>query len=183
MHLHCTVRLAERLPIVTHLPTRTTGSRWPEIARRARKRLKDNAGKLTRRLEGGLVQEREARRPRTVVVRKGDRFDFISVVLVDWFEAANKYSVLHCASGGYVLSETLTSFEAPLEPGNFLRLHRSVIVNSDQIVGAYSMPGGAYELELRGGTRISTGRQYQERIRNPLRGQRRHFGRSSTMMS
>ena len=134
---------------------------------RVKARLEGPGDSLARRLES-LVQTREAQFPQTLVVRNGDRFDFISVASVDWIEAANNYAVLHCAGRHHVFGETLTSLEARLDPARFVRVHRSLIVNSSRIVAAYTLPGRVYELELRGGARIKTGRLYRENIRKLL---------------
>jgi two-component system LytT family response regulator len=136
---------------------------------RVRERLAGSAQDLTRRLEA-LIQAREAKWPQTLVVRNGDRFDFVSVASVDWIEAANNYAVLHCGSVDHVFAESLTGLEMRLDPSKFLRVHRSTIVNSSRIVAAHTMPGGVYELELRGGVRINTGRQYREKVRKLLDG-------------
>jgi two-component system LytT family response regulator len=134
---------------------------------RVRNRLASSGEVLARRLEA-LIQAREIQWPQTLVVRHGERFDFVSVMSVDWIEAANNYAVLHCGSVDHVFGETLIALEAKLDPAKFLRVHRSVIVNSGRIVAVHTMIGGVYELELRGGTRIKTGRQYRDRIRKLL---------------
>jgi two-component system LytT family response regulator len=142
-------------------------SRLVASIERVRERLEGSAQALAQRLEA-LIQGREAQWLETLVVRTGDRFDFVSVASVDWIEAANNYAVLHCRSGDHVFGETLTSLETRLDPSKFLRVHRSTIVNSSRIAAMYTMPGGAYELELRGGVRIRTGRQYRDSIRKLL---------------
>ncbi len=134
---------------------------------RAKSRLAGSAEALARRLEA-LLQAREAQWPQTLVVRNGDRFDLVSVMSVDWIEAANNYAVLHCASADHVFGETLASLETRLDPSKFLRVHRSTIVNAARIVAVHTIVGGVYELELRGGIRIKTGRQYRDKIRKLL---------------
>ena len=134
---------------------------------RAKDRLTGPDGALARRLET-LLQARETLRPQTLAVRKGDRFDLVSVISIDWIEAANNYSILHCGGVDHILVDTLASLETRLDPAKFLRVHRSTIVNAARIVTVHTMIGGVYELELRGGTRIKTGRQYRDRIRQLL---------------
>lgn len=136
---------------------------------RVRARLAGSAEALARRLET-LIQTRESQWPSTLVVRNGDRFDFVSVMSVDWIEAANNYAVLHCGSVDHVYGETLTSLENTLDPSKFLRVHRSTIVNCARIAAVHTIAGGVYELELRGGLRIHTGRQYRDKIRKLLGG-------------
>lgn len=144
-------------------------SRLVESVERARIRLQGPAQALAQRLEA-LVRTREAQWPQTLVVRNGDRFDFVSVAALDWIEAANNYAVLHCGATNHLLGESLTSLEARLDPSRFLRVHRSIIVNSSHIAAVHTMLGGAYEVELRCGTRIRTGRQYRENMRRLLEG-------------
>jgi two-component system LytT family response regulator len=144
-------------------------SRLVASVERVRERLDGSAEALARRLES-LIQAKEAQWAQTLVVRSGERFDFISVTTVDWIEAANNYAVLHCGSVDHVFGETLTSLEGRLDPNKFLRVHRSIIVNSSRIAAVHTMIGGTYELELRRGVRIKTGRQYRERIRKLLGG-------------
>lgn len=134
---------------------------------RVRDRLAGSGDALARRLEA-LLQARETQWSQTLVVRNGDRFDFVSVMSVDWIEAANNYAVLHCGGVDHVFGETLASLETRLDPAKFLRVHRSTIVNAARIVAVHTMIGGVYELELRGGTRVKTGRQYRDRIRKLL---------------
>ncbi len=142
-------------------------SRLVASIERARDRLAGPAQALARQLDA-LIQSREAQWPQTLVARSGDRFDFVAVTSVDWIEAANNYAMLHCGSRNHLLSESLTGLEARLDPVQFLRVHRSIMVNSSRIIAAHTMPGGTYELELRGGVRIRTGRQYREKIRKLL---------------
>jgi two-component system, LytTR family, response regulator len=134
---------------------------------RAKQRMLGPGEALARRLEA-VIQAREVQWPQTLVVRNGERFDFVSVASVDWIEAANNYAMLHCASAEHLFGETLASLETRLDPSKFLRVHRSTIVNVARIVAVHTIMGGVYELELRGGIRIKTGRQYREKVRKLL---------------
>jgi two-component system LytT family response regulator len=68
------------------------------------------------------------------------------------------------------VAETLISLDSKLDPGKFMRVHRSAIVKYGRIVAVHTMTGGAYEPELRGGGRIKAGRQYRDNIRKLLWG-------------
>ena len=81
--------------------------------------------------------------PVTTALKKlagqGERFDLVSVMSVDWIEAANNYAVLHCGAVDHVFGETLASLETRLDPAKFLRVHRSTIVNTARIVTVHTM--------------------------------------------
>ncbi|MGC4051436.1 MAG: LytTR family DNA-binding domain-containing protein [Paludibaculum sp.] len=134
---------------------------------RVKKKFDEPVHALAKGLET-LLQTREPQWAQTLVVRGEDRFDFVSVSAVEWIESANNYAVLHCGPKSHLLSESLTALEAKLDPTKFLRVHRSIIVNSRRIATVHTVLGGGYEIELQGGSRIKTGRQYRDKIRRLL---------------
>jgi two-component system LytT family response regulator len=123
---------------------------------------------LTAQLQA-LLNARAKKWPERIVVKDGERFDFVPVESIDWIESANNYVQLHCGSRRHLLSESLTSLEGRLNPTRFLRVHRGRIVNLSRIEAIHPLLGGAYELELRSGTRLTTGRQYKDQIQALLR--------------
>lgn len=58
----------------------------------------------------------------------------------------------------------MASLKTRLAPAKFVRVHSSTIVNASHIVTVHTMVVGVCKVELRGGTRINTGRQYRDRI-------------------
>ncbi len=138
-------------------------SRLRESIERARERLSRPAA-LIRQLEG-LIEAHETQWVQRLVVRSGERFDFVPVDSIDWIESANNYSVLHCRANDYVFGGNLVTLERRLDPGKFFRVHRCHIVNVTRIAAVHAIAGGVFELELQGGARLKTGRQYSEGIR------------------
>lgn len=134
---------------------------------RARARLSQPSA-LLRQLEG-LLQGHETQFAERLVVRSGERFDFVQVESIDWVESANNYTVLHCRSKDYVFGENLASLERRLDPSKFSRVHRCHIVNVARIAAAHAMAGGVFELELRSGARVKTGRQFGDGVRRLLK--------------
>jgi two-component system LytT family response regulator len=104
-----------------------------------------------------------------LVVRSAERFDLVPVDSIDWIEAADNYVRLHCGRARHVLGETLTSLERRLDRRRFLRIHRSRMVNRSRVVAVHVLLGGTYELELRDGTRVSSGRNYRDTVQKLLR--------------
>ncbi|MFB3902348.1 MAG: LytR/AlgR family response regulator transcription factor [Acidobacteriota bacterium] len=142
-------------------------SRLKASIERARERLA-RPSVLIRQLES-LIEARENQWPKTLVVRNGERFDFVPVESIDWIESANNYTLLHCRVDNYVFDENLTGLERRLDPGKFLRVHRCHMVNVTRITAVHSIAGGVFELELHSGARIRTGRQYSEGLRRLLK--------------
>ena len=142
-------------------------SRLRESIERARERL-SGPTVLIKQLEG-LIEAHETEWVQRLVVRSGERFDFVPVDSIDWIESANNYTVLHCRSNDFLFGGNMTTLERRLDPGKFFRVHRCHMVNVTRIVAANAIAGGVFDLELRGGARLKTGRQYSERIRKLLK--------------
>jgi two-component system LytT family response regulator len=58
--------------------------------------------------------------------------------------------------------------ESMLDPAMFLRIHRSVIVNTRHIKEMARQLYGDYEVTLSNGTKFSSGRAYRRRVVNYL---------------
>ena len=58
----------------------------------------------------------------------------------------------------------MTGLEGKLDPALFLRVHRRLLVNIGRIAAIHPMLNGAYEIQLRHGLRLTTGRQYRDAI-------------------
>jgi two-component system LytT family response regulator len=109
----------------------------------------------------GMKQERW---PQRLVVRSGERFDMVQVQSIEWIESANNYVQLHCGSKQYLMAETLTNLAERLDPKQFMRIHRGRIVNTARIVAVHPLFSGTYEIQLRDGVKLTTGRQYRDQI-------------------
>lgn len=120
-----------------------------------------------------LLDAKEPGWPERLVVRNGERFEIVPVDSIDWIESANNYAQLHCGPKEHLINETLTSLEQRLDPTKFVRVHRGRIVNLSRITVVHPLLGGSYELELRGGTRVTSGRQYRHAIHSLIKDQRR----------
>lgn len=144
--------------------------RLHESLERARQRLAaQTQSSFAEQLEALLTQKTQ-RRPERLVVRNGDRYDFVPVDSIDWIESANNYVELHCGPKQYLLGETLTRLETKLDSARFLRIHRCRIVNLSRIVAVHPLLSGSYEMELKNGVRLTTGRQYKDVVQQMIKG-------------
>ncbi|HXS07749.1 MAG TPA: LytTR family DNA-binding domain-containing protein [Rhizomicrobium sp.] len=79
---------------------------------------------------------------------------------IDLIEAERDYMRLHVGPRSYLLHETITELERQLDPGEFVRLHRSTLVRRDRIIGFRHNGQGAWEAELADGRWLRVGRTY-----------------------
>jgi two-component system, LytTR family, response regulator len=71
--------------------------------------------------------------PRRLVVPNGTKDAFVNIHEIDWIEAADYYSCLHVGMKSLMLRESIKQLANILDPNKFVRVHRSIIVNVDQV--------------------------------------------------
>jgi two-component system, LytTR family, response regulator len=103
-----------------------------------------------------------------LLVRSGDRTQVLQVDDVDWVEAADNYVKVHALGQTHLLRETLSHLRSRLDPGRFLRIHRSAVVNVDRIQSLYPLFHGDQMVVLRDGTELSLSRRYRQELERVL---------------
>ena len=107
-----------------------------------------------------------------IAVKEGDRITFLNVESVDWIEAADNYICLHVGAKNYLLRSKLGDIEKQLDPKQFMRIHRSRIVNIERIREMQPQGSGDCIVVLKDGTELNSSRTYREnrrRLLNPMR--------------
>lgn len=99
-----------------------------------------------------------------VVVTTAGRLVFLKATEIDWLEASGNYVTLHVGRETYLLRETLTAFDEKLDPEQFVRLHRSAIVNVERIRQLLPWSRGEQMAVLHDGTQLTIGRAFRPRL-------------------
>jgi two-component system LytT family response regulator len=86
----------------------------------------------------------------------------IPVAQIDYISAAGPYAELHVGDRRYVIREAMQTLEDRLDPNQFMRVHRSVIVRLDLVEALHRGGGGDYELQMKGGARLRVSRSRRE---------------------
>jgi len=84
-----------------------------------------------------------------IPARIGERILVIAVSDIAYFYAFDKYTFLVIGEKEHIIDKTLLELEARLDPSRFVRIHRSTIVNIDQVKEIVSLFGGRYLCRLR----------------------------------
>ncbi len=112
------------------------------------------------------------RQPRVadrLVVKAQGQVLFLSVADIDWIEAAGYYACVHVGSETHVLRRSLSELERDLGEENFVRIHRSVVVNLDRIRALELQAAGEYEVVLKSKVRLPLSRRYRKRLQDRIR--------------
>jgi two-component system LytT family response regulator len=112
-------------------------------------------------------QQAAGRRNR-LMVKSGGRIHFVRTGDIDWCEAAGNYVRMHVAQQEYLIRDTMSHLESQLDGQQFMRIHRSTIVNVDRIQEMQSSFNGEYVVLLRNATRLTLSRGYRDAIQARL---------------
>ncbi len=99
-----------------------------------------------------------------LVVKSAGRLFFLRTTEIDWIESAGNYVCLHTGGESHLLRETMSGIERHLDPARFVRIHRTAIVNLDEIKELQPLFHGEYEVALRDGTKLTLSRSYRDRL-------------------
>jgi two-component system LytT family response regulator len=105
--------------------------------------------------------------PDRLAIPKNGRVLFVATKDIDWIEAEGNYVRLHVGNREHEFRETLAGLEERLNPSEFLRIHRSTIVNIQRINEIQAWFHGHHRVLLVDGTELRMSR-YQREIARKL---------------
>jgi two-component system, LytTR family, response regulator len=98
------------------------------------------------------------------LVKSDGRILFFEASEIDWIEAASNYVEIHTGSQSYLVRHTMNELEKKLNSKQFLRIHRSFIVNLSKIRGVQPCNSGEYMVRLQNGKELPSSRGYRENL-------------------
>lgn len=104
--------------------------------------------------------------PKKLLVKDGGEIQFIPMNDIEWIDAAGDYMCVHVGSETHIMRTTMKELEAQLDDAIFARIHRSTIVNLQQVSGAISLASGDYQLNLESGAQLKVSRGYKSVVRD-----------------
>jgi two-component system, LytTR family, response regulator len=102
--------------------------------------------------------------PRLAIKTQG-RVLFINPKEVIAVRAEGNYVLLERASGSYLLREAISVMAGKLSAYGFIRIHRSILVNSALVEEIRPWPTGEYRLRVKGGKEYMVTRSYKKNLK------------------
>lgn len=128
---------------------------------------------ITKRLRGEAqpIDQGEDAEPsstdRFLVKKIGKEF-LVQVSEIEYVEAAGNYMNLHVAERVYPLRATMAQLEKQLDPQKFVRIHRSYLVNINQVHHLEPLDSGDAVMHLRSGKELPLSRRYKDQVKDIL---------------
>jgi two-component system, LytTR family, response regulator len=98
--------------------------------------------------------------PRRFLVRGSQGLYFVHATDVEWADAQGNYARLHAKGRAHLLRSTMKALVRQLDPAQFVRIHRSALVNIDCIERIEPYTHGEYIVALRDGSRLTSSRAH-----------------------
>jgi len=137
-------------------------------------RAKARLGELKVREFGDSVLQllsRQGSAPRyldRLAIKSAGTIRFVRTADVDWVEGAGVYVNLHVAGKELLYRASLSELAENLDPAQFVRVHRSAIVNVDSIVRLESLSHGEFAVVLKDGAQSRVSRTYRAALEKRL---------------
>ena len=93
----------------------------------------------------------------------------IPVDIIDWIEAERDYMRLHCGARSHLLRATMAGLESMLDPAEWVRIHRSVLVRRSRVAAVRRTPSGGLLARMVSGAETPVGRAYVHLVLRDLR--------------
>lgn len=103
-----------------------------------------------------------------IVIKTGGITRFVMAADIDWVEAAGVYVNLHVQGKEFVYRSSLGAVTKRLDPGKFVRIHRSSAINLRSVVHLEPTSHGEFEVLLKDGARLTLSRHYRAEVEKRL---------------
>jgi two-component system LytT family response regulator len=140
--------------------TRLTEKRSAEEAGKLKDVLAEVAPDAMENMSGD--EESTARYEKLINVKDRGQIFRVDVDTIEHIEAAGDYMCIYTGDNSLILRETMKDLERRLDPRVFQRVHRSTIVNLDQVRQVKPHTNGECFLVLDSGAEVKVSRSYRD---------------------
>jgi len=153
---------------VDYLLKPVSEERMREALERARSRLASKSAMVAPTQLSALARPAGAYLER-VAIRDGANVNVIPVSKIDYVEAQDDYVCFHAEGKRFLKQQTLAEIETSLDPAQFVRIHRSYILNIDRLAKLELYAKDSHAAILRNGTRLVVSRSGYARLNAVLK--------------
>ena len=147
-------------------------ARFAEMLARARRRLRASDVDASAARLAALRHE-------TLVATAGRRSIVIAIADVDWIEAQDYCVLVHAGGASHILRESVRSLGERLAPHQFVRVHRSALVNLARVRELRRRARGEWQLVLQSGAELPVSRRLRPVVLRYLAGRSQQTQRRS----
>lgn len=117
------------------------------------------------RVSGLLEDIRRTTPVERILIKEGPNVRVIPVDSVDYIQAQDDYAAIHTGGKSILKQQSIAGFEKTLDPGKFVRIHRSYILNVERLSKIEAYAKNSKMAILKDGTRLPVSRKGYEKLK------------------
>lgn len=99
-----------------------------------------------------------------IALKSGGRTELVRIGDIDWIEGAGVYVRVHAGERSFLIREKLETLSRQLDPKNFVRVHRSAIVNLGKVIRIERDDAGRHHVVMHDGKRVRVSRSGKQQL-------------------
>jgi two-component system LytT family response regulator len=111
------------------------------------------------------VQDLKHKETPRLAIRDGGHTTWVKQADIEWIDAAGDYMCVHALGETHIMRKTMKELEQALDENLLQRIHRSTIVNVNQVREMQSHINGEYFLTLQSGHTLKLSRTYKDKLK------------------
>ena len=100
-----------------------------------------------------------------LLIKQAGKIVIISCHEISWIEAMDDYVQIHTSKESYLIQQSMNMLESRLDPNQFIRVHRSYIVNIDAVKEILNISQGKHKVILKDSTEVSLSRTGSQKLK------------------
>lgn len=128
-----------------------------------RKRFEEAVAKVKQQMMKPLQPAHNSDR---IAIKSDNGVFLLKCNQVDWIESQDNYVVIHSGQKTFLNRDSITATENSLDPNQFVRIHRRVLINADRVQTIF--PNGENCVILHNGTKLPVSRRLKQKVKSAL---------------
>lgn len=142
--------------------------RLTQTLQRVRARLQETGGVATEAVDSHLNSPLSSEPVERLAIKDLGKTTYVRVADIIWIESEGNYAKLHTPESSFLMRESLKALESILPAKQFHRIHRTAIVNVQQVQAIEPYFHGDAFLTLKSGPRLRVSRQRRAELEKLL---------------
>lgn len=113
------------------------------------------------------VEPSKSQTSETLNIKSGRQTFIVKFADILSIQADGRYAKVVTEGKATLLSVSMRSVQKML-PSNFIRIHRSTIINASYVTGTRSLMNGDYVVTIKNGDRLKVSRTYRDALRDVI---------------
>ena len=104
-----------------------------------------------------------------IAVKSGSKIEIIAIGDIVYLESEGDYVMIHTKEGKFLKEKTMKYFEQHLDPDTFIRIHRSYIININEISRIELFEKESYIVKLKNGDQVKASSSGYKALKDALK--------------